>query len=172
MRRRPDGSSEDGAAEALPSDPLADLLFTLIAAVLPAILLLAPLVARSRTAVEDSAATARAAATTVPPVTVDGHAAVRILAGADGLRLLDDGGERVPLDRIADAPRLRAALAEARRHGAPLLVIVEPDGNESAFALEPVLATETLADLRELRLATPCAGMRDAKLRRACGAAA
>lgn len=169
---RPDGrrrielaaEPEDGTA----IDPLADLLFTLIAAVLPAIFLLAPLLRAPSLGEAREVRPAAARAPAPVEVRVDGRGAATVVAGAGGLRLMGEGGRPVGLDAIADDPGLIGLLDRLRADDRPLLLVVEPDGLESAFLFEPVLAAHGPRDLREVRATDTCAATRDAALAAAC----
>ena len=168
-RRGPDLGAEPEGGTAV--DPLADLLFTLIAAVLPAIFLLAPLLrAPSLGEAREVRPPASAAAQGTAPVEVrvDGRGAATVIAGAGGLRLMGDGGRLVGLDAIADDPSLIGLLDRLREDDRPLLLVVEPDGLEAAFLFEPVLAAHGPRDLREVRATDACAATRDAALAAAC----
>lgn len=154
----------EAEAEGPEIDPFADLLFALIAMVLPAILVLLPalhLGAARRPTPETGPATASA-------VTVGGRPAATIVAEAGGLRLASSGNRRIPLDAVPDEPALRAALAELRAAETPLLVVIEPAGLEAAFLLEPVAAAHGPDRIAQLRAPTPCAEARDPALARAC----
>lgn len=166
---RPDSPALGTADGDASVDPLADLLFTLIAAVLPAILLLAPSLERANRAIDQSAETAHAAEARATTVTVEGRPAHVIVAEAAGLRV--PGREPVPLDAIPDDADLRRRLVAWRNGGEPLLLVVEPDGFESAFLLEPVLAASGLEAVEELRAPETCSVAHAAALKAACAAA-
>ncbi|GJD91434.1 hypothetical protein BHAOGJBA_4982 [Methylobacterium hispanicum] len=157
----------EAAAEEEPGiDPFADLLFALIAMVLPAILVLLP--ALHLGAVRRPAAEAAPTTPPSPAVTVGGHPAATIVAEAGGLRLASAGNRRIPLDAVPDDRALRDALAALRAAETPLLVLIEPAGLEAAFLLEPVAAAHGPVRIAQLRTATPCAEARDPALARAC----
>ncbi|WP_298958107.1 hypothetical protein [uncultured Methylobacterium sp.] len=152
----PDGEAAPGRGSGLPGfDPVADLLFAVTAALLPAILILLPAVqlAVRRPASPDG-------------IRVEGRPAETVVARAAGLRLPD--GRSVALDRIPDDPGTRALLARLREDDGTLLVVVEPDGLESAFVLEPLLAAHGPGRVAQLRATEPCAASREPALARAC----
>lgn len=153
------GSQHDSATV----DPFADLLFALAAAVLPVILVLLPAIhlAVSGTGAREPGRS---------DVTVDGRPAWIVVAQPGGLLLPSEGGRLVPLEGIPDDEGLRAALAALRRDGRPLLLVVEPDGVESAFTLEPVLAALGPARIDQVRATTGCGDARTDALARACAA--
>ncbi|WP_375453299.1 hypothetical protein [uncultured Methylobacterium sp.] len=153
------GPSHEPEADDGLYDPFADLLFALVAAVLPAILVLLPVV--------HQAARSPGAQRPTDAVTVRGRPAQPILAGADGLRLAEDG-RAVPLDRIPDDPALRALLLRLREAGEPLLLIVEPNGLESAFAFEPIAAAYGPPQIEQVRARSTCAAAQEPALARAC----
>ena len=144
-------------------DPFADLLFALAAAVLPVILVLLPAI---HLAVGGSAAREPRR----DEVTVDGRPAWIVVAQSGGLLLPSEGGRLVALDAIADDGGLRAALAGLKRDGRPLLLVIEPDGTESAFVLEPVLAAFGSARIEQARATTTCETAGTDALARACAA--
>lgn len=159
-----DAEPEGGSAV----DPLADLLFTLIAAVLPAIFLLAPLLRAPSLGEAREVRPAAARAPAPVEVRVDGRSAAALVAGAGGLRLVGEGGRLVGLDAIADDPGLIGLLDRLRQDDRPLLLVVEPDGLEAAFLSEPVLAAHGPRDLREVRATDTCAATSDAALAAVC----
>lgn len=152
--------------ETAPADPFADLLFTLIAAVLPAILVLLPALHLSGA----RPAAAPAAAAPAPEVRVRGARSWPIVAGAEGLRLTGAGDRLVPLDAVPDDAGLRAELTRLRGEGEPLLLIVEPAGLESAFLLEPVAALHGPREMVQVRAEAACGATRELALARACRA--
>lgn len=152
--------------DVLRADPLADLLFTLIAAVLPAIFVLAPLLQHSTQVVD---AHAKAVAAQAPAtVTVQGAETDPIVAGADGIRLTGPASRTIALDRISDDAGLRQTLAGLKGTGRPLLLIIEPNGFEAAFAFEPIAAAYGPAHMAEVRATRSCRDTRDAALKAAC----
>lgn len=155
--------SADAHGEGPATDPLADLLFTLIAAVLPAILLLAPLSDGVRHAVEREAT--RRTAQAREGTTLRGAPVHPVVARAAGLSV---DGRFVPLDHIDDDPGLVAALDGMRAAHQPLLLLIEPDGGESAFLFEPVAAAHAPSRFDEVRLTSPCADA-DETARALCG---
>lgn len=154
----------EAADEETSVDPLADLLFTLIAAVLPAILLLAPTLQRTRPLppppIETSADKAQA-------VAVKRRVAV-IIAGADGLHLPGQPDRNVGLDHIGEDAGLLDLLDRARMASTPLRLLVEPDGLESAFLFEPVAAAHGPAKLELVRADETCARTHSQFLAAAC----
>lgn len=161
MSPDPGGEPADG-----PADPFADLLFTLIAAVLPAILVLLPAMHLS------GALPPRPSRAEPPPapVTVRGQSAWPIVAQRDGLRLTEASNRVVSLDAIPDDGGLRALLQRLRDAGEPLVLVIEPDGQEAAFVLEPLAAAQGPQEIQQIRADRPCGEARGA-LARACGAA-
>ena len=161
-----DGADRDDATA---FDPFADLFFTLIAAVLPAILVLLP------TALHQGAAVpAGVPGRDAPPpaeIANGGHRVRPIVAERDGLRLTGDGDRLVGLDGVPDDPGLRRFLEGLRDGDEPLLVVVEPGGLEASFLLEPVAALHGPATMRQVRLAEACAGPRGRAPIRTCAAA-
>ena len=160
-------SDEEGSA---PVDPFADLLFMLIAAVLPAILVLLPAMHLSAAAPAREDASEPLPAPIRAEVKVGGERAWPIVAQADGLRLTGLDNHVVPLDSVPDDAILRDALDRLRVNGEPLLLIVEPDGLESAFLLEPVAAAHGPREMQQVRATQPCAAARDPALAQACTA--
>lgn len=129
---------------ALRIDPFADLLFTLVATVMPAVLLLLPAAQDAPAPLPDR------------PIRIEGRPAALYVARADGLRLGGPEARLVPLDAIPDDLPLRARLADAAV--GPLLLLVEPEGGEAAFLFEGVLARAGVARIRQVRIAPTCGG--------------
>ncbi|WP_163850643.1 hypothetical protein [Pseudooceanicola aestuarii] len=81
-----------------------------------------------------------------------------LLARATGLDMTvpDAPPVHLPLDRIGAGPLARWA---AGLDGVPLLIIT-PDGGESAFLAEPALAAAGVARIDRVRLTVSCATLR------------
>jgi len=121
----------DGEVQA---DPLADLMFTMIAVVLLALIVLLPFVgAPARPLpVADRAHRNR--------VVIGGKKAIVLFARVDGLRWGSATAQSVALEAIPNAPSLDRLLRRVRGAGSPLVVSIGPRGSEAAFELEPALA--------------------------------
>jgi hypothetical protein len=163
----PPATDDDGAeAPAERTDLFADLFFGMGAIFLLAVVLIAPTlgIATSREHAARSDIAERLAAATI---TVGGRAAASILTGPDGL-LVPGSERRIPTDTIPDDPDLRRFLARVRAGSESLVLIVEPAGEEAAFALEPILAAEGPARLRQVRIDRDCTGVTASVRARVC----
>lgn len=140
-------------------DPFADLLFALIATVLPAILVLLPML---------HLATTRQSAPTSAVVAVAGRRAATIVAEATGLRIASVDNRQIALSAVPVDRGLRETLMSLRAAETPLLVLIEPSGLEAAFLLEPVAAAHGPAQIMQLRAATSCTETRDSALAQIC----
>lgn len=160
-----DDDETEGDESGPRSDPLADLLFGLIAIVIPAIAVMLPMiqVAAGRTAIGrgDAADVVRAS-----DLRIDGRPAGSLVAAKDGVRL--DGGRLVPLAQLLDDQALRQNLAGLRARGEALLVMIDDGGEEAAFLLETVLAAHGPARILQTRLDPGCRFARGGALADAC----
>lgn len=150
---------ESAGEEAPEIDPFADLLFALIATVLPAILVLLPVL---------HLATPRRSAPASAGVAVGGREAATIVAEAAGLRLVSADNRQIALSAVPVDPGLRESLMSLRATETPLLILIEPAGLEAAFLLEPIAASYGPVRIMQLRAATRCVEARDPALAQAC----
>lgn len=150
---------DDGQDEEAALDPLADLLFGLVAIIVPAVALMLPLIsaAAGRVPARDPQA---AVAFVSGELKVDGAPATSILASAAGVRIRDGGDEFVELARILDDERLAGALRRLRTAGKPVLLLIEPDGQEAAFLFEAVAAAHGPDRILQVRVDPACAFVR------------
>jgi len=156
-------------------DPLTDLFFGMGAICLLAVLMILPSVGVA--AVQERARLkSLAEVLALAEYRVDGAAADAILAGPDGLALVDPAPagssaetvERIGADAIADHAGLADRLARARREGRSVLLLIEPGGEDTAFALEPVLAARGPQEIRQVRLDRACSFAERPDLAAAC----
>lgn len=140
------------------ADPQADLFFTLVAVMLPAILLLLPAARMAQQPERQMAAVADAAL--AAGTTVRGERATVFLAQQDGVAFGPTGRDRVRLDAMLDDANLRAALESIRAAGTPLLLLIAPDGQEAAFLFEGLAAAHGPRSIAQVRLDRGCAGLR------------
>lgn len=166
---RPDGSAAaDEDLRTGPFDPLADLLFGLVAILIPIFALLLPAMYMVSDAASSPAETTDARLMQ-QDVRIRGAPARRFLARAAGLQIAaTDGALLIPLDRMLDAPALADALRNAREADAPVLLMIEPDGFEAAFLFEQTAARSQLTKIYQLRLDADCAFVRAASLMAGC----
>lgn len=141
---------EPGPAPVL-GDTQADLFFTLVAVMLPAILLLLP---AARIADDTTVQRAQQAAEALAGagMTLDGRTAQLFLADGAGIAYGPAASIRVPLAAIQEDPGLRRAMEAAWQDGQPLLVLIAPDGEEAAFLFDAVAARHGPARLAQIRL--------------------
>lgn len=155
-------SQRDSGAFAMLADPQADLFFTLVAVMLPAILLLLP---AARMADDAPAQRTQQMTETLARagVNLDGVPAQLFIARADGVAFGPDGATVTALDAVQDDPALRAALsAAALRQADPPLLLIEPGGEEAAFLFETLAAAYGPDRIAQVRLERGCAGLRGA----------
>ncbi len=99
-------------------------------------------------------------------VVIDGaKPAVYIASGAD-LQVVDDD-TRIGLDDVLQSEALSNGLREAAENRRILLVI-EPDGQESAFLFASLMGSLGVDQFHQLRVDSGCAYMRDAKIAGGC----
>jgi hypothetical protein len=140
------------------ADPQADLFFTLVAVVLPAILLLLPAARMAQQPERQSAALADAVLTA--GAKLHGADAAVFLARRDGVAFGPAGHHRVGLDAMLDDAGLKAALGSVRAAGKPLLLLIEPDGQEAAFLFDGLAAMHGPRSIAQVRLDRGCASVR------------
>ncbi|MEJ1160529.1 hypothetical protein [Prosthecomicrobium sp. N25] len=149
----------DAAPRSAPDEPrtalASDLFFSLTAVIAPLLALVLPLVGlgagRAALDVEAAAALLRTAR-----ITDGGAEAAVVVAGPRRLAYGHDRTAPVPLDAAPDDPGLRAYLAEAARDGRPVLLAIEPGGEEGGFVAEPLVARAGVGRLLRLRLGPGC----------------
>lgn len=134
-------------AEGVGSDPLSDVLFTMIAA---AVIALAALASRPIGGPGERARILR------DSYMVDGQPTTPLIASAQGVVLPIGGGIRIALDDIGTSADLAQFLEALKARGARLLEAVDADASETALQLEPALARHAPEPLYELRAPTGC----------------
>ncbi len=142
-----DGSIDQSAVTPLAVDPLADLLFNMVAIIVIAVIVILP------------------TAVMMPPshriasteFTIDGRKAQPLVATADGIRFGASPADIVSIARILDDESLAARLDGIRERGDPLLLLIAPDGMEAAFLIETVASRHGPAQLYQVRLDGGCA---------------
>lgn len=159
--------AQDAADRDLPSDPLADLMFTMIAIVLLALIILLPLASFSSPTQSHSKSARRLENARFA---IGSKSAVAITASARGLRLPGGGARLIGLDAIAGDAALQKLLTRARDRGSPLVVLITPKGSEAAFELEPLLSAYGPKQVYQVRLDQACLYARSTILKQACGA--
>lgn len=162
--------AEDAEEQEQPLDPLSDLLFGLVAIVIPAVAVMMPLMQVAAGALPERERQA-VVSFLGNKFVVDGKSASSILLGKDGLRLQAEGDQLVTLDRILDDPRLVAHLEQTKRREQPLLLLIEPDGQEAAFLLETVLAARGPSRVFQVRIDSACSFIHNPALFENCSAA-
>lgn len=161
------GADDEDAADGRP-DLFADLFFGLGALCILAIMLVAPTLGLAGAAARSAAAdlSQRLESATF---TIDGEPVETLLAGPTGLAVGPER-RRIPADAIADDADLRRILAgAAAADGRGLLLVIEPGGEEAAFAVEPVIARHGPPTLRQIRADRACGFARGGALRDLCG---
>lgn len=162
MRPERDGPADQQAG---PFDPLADLLFGLVAIIIPIFALLLPAMYMTKDASPDEGTAAQLMRA---DVRVHGVQPQRFVAGAKGLLIGSEPAQFVPLDQVLSAGALTEGLAGARERQQPVLLMIEPDGLETAFLFETVAAHAGQPKVFQLRLDRSCKFIRDAKLAASC----
>ena len=187
--RRPDGSAmiaqasdQDGGSDAakrmpfstggesLPTlaiDPLADLLFGVVAIVVLAVIIILPTVG-TRGVANGAPPSSVGEALVKSKFSLDGRAVEPFMAAARGLRYGPQPSEIVPLEAILQDSALAARLREIRERGNPLVLMIDPDGSEAAFQFEAVASRDGPARIRQIRLDATCTHAKSAALARFC----
>lgn len=135
--------------EAAVLNPLSDLLFSLAAVFILAVLLLLPMV-RAGGRMQPSLGTEEA------QFHLNGQPLIAFLAVREGLILPGKAGEMIGQGAIADNPGLQASLIELSKNRGHMLLLIEPGGEETAFQLEVEIAAHGPASLAQIRLVAPC----------------
>lgn len=145
-------------------DPLSDIFFSAIAVVFVALIAVAPMIAQGHQSHDHQSQDWQTGDRSNAPqprdhVLFQGREWPLLLATATGISLADTDGNItvIPLDQIQDAPRLKTALDGIV--GTPdtrLLMMIDPDGSEAAFLLEPILAAARVRSVVQVRLLRAC----------------
>jgi hypothetical protein len=126
-------------------DPLADLLFNMVAIIVIAVIVILPTV--------DATPGVRAPS----GFKLDGRSAQTLVATAAGVRLGAGASQLVALRQVLSDEDLARRLERIRDQGDPLLVLIEPDGMEAAFLLETVVSDHGPVQFHQVRLDRACA---------------
>lgn len=163
FKRRPDDAqhSRDDDYQAL-VDPLGDLLLSVAAILVLATIVMLPLVDQMRAPAEDSAE-----APTPQSSPLD-RGLQPLLATRFGLRFGRASADIATVDKILDDARLFARLEEIRRANADILLLIDPDGLESAFVFDAVARSYVTGKIIQIRLSQPCSEIRTGALAGFC----
>lgn len=148
----PSFSSNDVGAT-LFTDPLSDLLLSVAAIIVLAVIVVLPAV-RTASDTPDNNPASRPPGDTV--LTLRGQAIEPFFATQHGLRMNAPPGNIVPVDQILDDRQLAEKLRYMRDAGEPLLLIIEPDGFEAAFLFEATASLNGPKRSWQIRLDTAC----------------
>ena len=140
-------SPPDDEASAI--NPLSDLLFSLAAVFILAVLLLLPMV-RASGRVQQSPGTEDT------QFNLNGQPLTAFLAVREGLILPGRAGQMIGQGAIADNPGLQASLNDLSKNNGRMLLLIEPGGEETAFQLEVEIAAHGPASLAQIRLVASC----------------
>jgi hypothetical protein len=158
MRPDREGPADEQAG---PFDPLSDLLFGLVAIIIPIFALLLPAMYMAKDTSPDEGIGARLMHA---ELRVHGALPQRFVAGAKGLHIPGEPAQFIPVDQVLGADAVAAELRGARERQQPVLLMIEPDGLETAFLFEAAAAHAGQQGFFQLRLDPACAFIRDAKL--------
>jgi hypothetical protein len=145
-------------------DPLSDLFFSIVAIVVLAVIIILPTV-RLEASQPDPVANPRR-------MQINGVDVTPLRAAVDGVHYGPDGGQFASLSDIADDRNLAASIKRAVAAGVPLVILIDPDGDESAFQLEPLLAQSGVGTVTQVRLDWTCAAEGAARPQGTCPAPA
>ncbi len=147
-----DGSIDRSAVTPLAVDPLADLLFNLVAIIVIAVIVILPTVDITR----------KVRTPTSVEFKIDGRTAKTLVATSEGIRSGAGASEFVALNHILDDEQFAMRLDRMRNRNDVLLVLIEPDGLEAAFLFESVASVHGPAQFRQVRLDFACTYARSA----------
>lgn len=158
------------AGESLPTlaiDPLADLLFGVVAIVVLAVIIILPTVG-TRGAANAALQSSVGEALIKSRFSLDGRAVQPFMATAAGLRYGPQPSQIVPLEAILQDAAVAARLREIRERGDPLVLMIDPGGSEAAFQFEAVASRDGPPRIRQIRLDATCTHAKSATLARFC----
>jgi len=137
------------------ADPLADLLLSIGAVVILIVIAIFPTIPQHSTSHARSAGTLR-----VSPkqfiFRFAGREVDPLIAAERGLVIGGPSPPVVPVDRIFLDESLVATLEQMRNAGEPVILLIEPDGLETAFQLEIVAGRHGPRRMRVTRLVSNC----------------
>jgi hypothetical protein len=154
----------DDIGFALHIDPLSDLLLSVAAIIVLAVIVVLP-------AARFSVSTA-GKLPDHPQMTFQGQAIQPLFATPHGLRMGSGTADTIPADRILDDQRLAARLQHMREAGEALLLVIEPEGFEAAFLFEAVTSIHGPKRSWQIRLDTACGNQNSMPLELLCGISA
>ncbi|QOZ76328.1 hypothetical protein XH83_13250 [Bradyrhizobium sp. CCBAU 53351] len=130
----------------LAGDPLADLLLSVAAIIVLAVLAILPSLPQR------DASTAEAEV----EFQLDGRRVTPWLATAAGLAIDAPPTTLIPLDRMFLDQTLAATLQGMQRTSEPLVLFIAPGGSEAAFQLEVIASRHGIRRIRQVRLDSGC----------------
>ncbi len=144
-------SADDETPEGL--DPLTDLFFTVAAVVLAILIALVPTIEAARRVNAPPETVAERLTTGDVTLVHDGRPVLPALARAAGIEI---GGRRVPPDALPDDAELASVLARATASGETVLLVIAPDGLDTAFLFDGIAARAGVTRLWQIRLDALC----------------
>ena len=155
------------------SDPLADLLLSVVAIVVIVMMAILPTLPRHPVRRAASPGELAGSMRGLPDngrFRLHGHAVAPWVATAPGL-VVGGASELIPVDRILQSDSLVARLEQMRRRDETMVLLIEPDGFDTAFQLEVVASAHGPQRMHQVRLDAACSHARSAAVARACGLA-
>lgn len=143
-------------------DPLGDLLLSVAAILVLATIVLLPLAEKIQAPTENSAQAIN------PELAAIAGEVQPLLATRFGIRFGRGAADIAPLDKILDDTRLVARLEEIQKADARILLLVDPDGLESAFVFDAVARRYVNGEIIQIRLSQPCREIRAGTLAELC----
>ena len=152
----------------LTADPLADLLLSVAAIVVLAVIVIIPTTRPSfRGGVGSGEALVKSTHLRAGKLPVE-----PILATSHGLIIDADRSAPVPVDQILDSQRLISKLEHMRDTGEPLVLLIDPDGFEAAFLFGTMASAHGPSMLRQVRLDPTCTHVRTPAILPGCNSSA
>lgn len=143
-------------------DPLGDLLLSVAAILVLATIVMLPLVEKVQTPAGDPA---REISSELDALSGQMQP---LLATRFGLRFGRAAADIAPVDKILDDARLLARLGEIQKADAGILLLIDPDGLESAFVFDAVARNYVTRNITQIRLNQPCNEIRTGALAEFC----
>jgi hypothetical protein len=153
------------------ADPLADLLLSAVAIIVLAMIALLPTLPRHLTSQDN----ANNPANSVPgfpensSFRLDGHEVEPLVATERGLVIGGRPPRVIPVGRVLFDESLVATLEQMRRLDETVVLLIEPNGLETAFQFEVVANRHGPKRMRQIRLGSACSDGSSGHVAPACG---
>ncbi len=156
-----------GNKSALVSDPLADLLLSVAAIIIIALIAILPHIPRHPVAGNGSASALQGLPTN-SKFRLEGRVVAPLVAAQGGLVMGRAPSVTIPVDRILVDESLITRLKRMRDTDEALVLFIEPNGLEAAFQFEVAANRYGPKRIVQVRLASDCSHVKSERLARYC----